>query len=579
MKHSIIRKIVGSILLVGIGIFLIISGVSFAVLIPRIESYAVQNTLNLNDQIRYESDKMFTQMKTAAVQIFNNQTIKHLIMEYEKTQDMSIYREIERELSGLSQIGIGIRGAAITNESGDVFTTFGLYDAFREDILPSQEFLQCQQEGANRFSHPFYYTESGGKQSCLISYYMFSPNYWKENYYFIFTFDFSEFERANNEYKKRLEQFYWVDVNGNIIWNSAESELTQEETSVFVLNEEFQKLSNSEYEKDGNDYIFCVNLEENSWRLVSKINYDDLMSNFSSLIMITLIGVSLYCALLLAILPYITVCILKPLKELSSTIRKISMENLDVHCDINSGDEFQEVADTINFMTSKIRNQLDRLLLEEREKEKAKYALLISQIDPHFIYNTLNTITYLARKNRKDDIICVNTALIRILKDTLRLEIDNVFDTIAQEIDIVERYFTIQQYRYGDDVAVLWNVEPSVLQLKIPKNILQPLVENSLYHGLLPDETNTNKKIEVFISSTQETIEIKVADNGIGIPKECLENINSLKMKDRGENIGIRNLQERLRFLYKSDFNFRIESQLGEGTSVFISLRKGMESQ
>ena len=115
---------------------------------------------------------------------------------------------------------------------------------------------------------------------------------------------------------------------------------------------------------------------------------------------------------------------------------------------VNSTDEIGEVGASFNVMAKRLQENIVEMVEQEKRERQLKYGLMISQVDPHFIYNTMNMITYLAQKNRNEDVIAVNKAMIQILRDRLRIEVDNVYDTVEQEIKVVREYLLIQKYRY-----------------------------------------------------------------------------------------------------------------------------------
>ena len=217
---------------------------------------------------------------------------------------------------------------------------------------------------------------------------------------------------------------------------------------------------------------------------------------------------------------------------------------------------------------------------QEKREQQLKYGLMISQVDPHFIYNTMNMITYLAQKNRNEDVIAVNKAMIQILRDRLRIEVDNVYDTVEQEIKVVREYLLIQKYRYTGIFKSVIDIEAGVEPYLIAKNILQPLVENAFFHGIL---CNTDEEGEVIdgcitirIRMEEDEVEIIVKDNGAGMSQDKLDELSKPQRKlssmERGEHIGIKNIKERLDYIYENKYRFQIWSKEGEGTIVTIQI-------
>jgi two-component system sensor histidine kinase YesM len=272
--------------------------------------------------------------------------------------------------------------------------------------------------------------------------------------------------------------------------------------------------------------------------------------------------------------------ITRPLSKLLTATQEVAQGNFEVNLSIRTGDEIEKLGNRFNDMTVKLQNYIRESIENEKIKHKMEQDLLISQINPHFIYNTLNTVTYLARKKRCEDIENVIGSLIKILQDSLKISKREAFDTVEQEIEIIDQYSLIQTYRYGNMFKIIWDVEEELRTSKIPKSIIQPLVENALFHGILPDE-NENGIIKIKIFSSEGNIVIQVLDNGVGIDRELLDRLkcNSdayvLEKTATGrKHIGINNIKERVRNLYGADASVEIESETGEGTCVTIKVKK-----
>ena len=139
----------------------------------------------------------------------------------------------------------------------------------------------------------------------------------------------------------------------------------------------------------------------------------------------------------------ITNVFVRPLKDVSSQMEAIANGDFNARVDIRSNDEIGQVSQSFNTMAGRLETTMEEILEREKMEHQMRYGLLIAQVDPHFIYNTMNTITYLAQKGRNEDVIIVNRAMIDILRDRLRIDINDVYDTVIQEIHVVEQYLTI----------------------------------------------------------------------------------------------------------------------------------------
>ena len=332
--------------------------------------------------------------------------------------------------------------------------------------------------------------------------------------------------------------------------------------------------------KDLSGYNLVRFSEKGGWKLVSFVSNRKLFYSYLNIIIVN-ICISLVFFLIMAVimLPVLS-NIVKPIYLLTQKMSEVSKGNFDITTRITSGDEIEDLSNTFNYMVTELKKYVGTLLEKEKTEQKMKYGLLISQINPHFIYNTMNTVNYLARKNRIKDVVTVNNALIQILQDRLRVNDIEIFDTVRNEVEIVKKYLIIQQYHYGDKVNIIWDIDEELMDLEIPKNIIQPLVENALQHGLL---ANVNEEMEpiggtvkISIKGAGDDIIIKVMDDGAGITPEMLEKINSWKVTaksdERGRHIGLNNIRERLHYLYGDKQMLNIESVLGEGTVITVTL-------
>lgn len=311
------------------------------------------------------------------------------------------------------------------------------------------------------------------------------------------------------------------------------------------------------------------------WKLIAKESKDSIINSNQPLIVVILGIITVFIMLFLATSFPAVNQFIKPLEALTFKMKEISRGNLKVKVKVTTNDEVGILGDTFNYMSKELEQYIRKLVQKEKDEQTMKYSLLVTQIDPHFIYNTMNTITYLASKGRSEDVVEVNKAMIEILRDRLRIEINDVFDNVEQEVNVVKKYIVIQSYRYERIFKTKWSIDENVLNEKIPKNIIQPLVENSLIHGIIQNKDENGEHlgglIEIGIKKLDNRIIIFVSDNGTGIDREKLVEIEASK-KPRGRNIGIRNIRERLSYIYQKDFSLEIYSELEMGTKITINL-------
>lgn len=336
-------------------------------------------------------------------------------------------------------------------------------------------------------------------------------------------------------------------------------------------------LSSSFVVKSEQGYYFIQFSEKSNWKLISFVSYRTLFSSYSYTVKILLVALLCgFLGIIVFLVPLLSV-IIKPLHILSAVMKNISEDNYAVHVNVHTADEIGDLSDSFNHMIDQIRINTRRLIENEREAFHLKQGLIIARINPHFIYTTLNTVTYLARKNKTADIIIVNNALIELLQDTLRVTDTELYDTLGRELTMVEKYVVIQRYRYNDSFKMEIAADEKLLQQKIPKGIIQPLVENSLFHGFISDDGNCDYRVKIKVEGSGDFLILRVSDNGAGMSEALLQSVrgpldggNISPQPVPGASIGIRNIRQRLYFLYGDDTRFSISSVEGKGTDVTI---------
>jgi two-component system sensor histidine kinase YesM len=308
------------------------------------------------------------------------------------------------------------------------------------------------------------------------------------------------------------------------------------------------------------DYMYSVKINElTGWKIVCLVNKSALISkNYSvTAITVAMIVLSLFFSVGFIILS--SDKITRQIQLLTLAIEKFGkMEDIDFTFDENDevgriGAEFQRVVRENKALTSNLYNAI----IKQKESE---LMALQSQINPHFLYNTLNSIYLMAEKIQAQNISMMVMNLSKIFKFALNR--GDSFTIVKNEIKHVECYLEIQKVRYGDKINVHIEIEEEMLYKKMIKFILQPLVENAIYHGLEPKEENGNLYISGYLRDNRMIFVIR--DDGIGFDSEVV-------LSD-GRGIGIRNVDERIKLYYGSDYGLQIESKIGVGTQITITL-------
>lgn len=259
--------------------------------------------------------------------------------------------------------------------------------------------------------------------------------------------------------------------------------------------------------------------------------------------------------------------IIKPVRKLSKEVAKFREGNYAIHRHVYSQDEIGVLNKSFVEMSIYIQDLVERVYKSQLREKEAQLKSLQAQINPHFLYNTLDAIRWMAIKEKQVDIAEQIQALSSLFKHSLNG--GKEVTTIGEEIEHLKNYMLIQQNRFGDELACCIHVDPDIYECKTLKLILQPLVENAIVHGL--ENKIGERKIEVRIEKIEQAIRYIVTDNGLGTDQEALH----LKLKDSTQThkvFALNNIQERIQYRYGELYGITFKSEIGMGTTVEVMI-------
>lgn len=261
--------------------------------------------------------------------------------------------------------------------------------------------------------------------------------------------------------------------------------------------------------------------------------------------------------------------IARPIASLARRMDQVNRSNLQTRPVKSKITEFAQLENSYNMMINQIRMLLEQTREEQRKLSEAERKALESQMNPHFLFNTLNTIKALARINNQEEIYTITVKLGKLLRSTIDSHESEA--TLADSIALIDSYLTIQKLRYGEKLATSIYLDPACAHIKTPKLIIQPLVENAIIHGLEPKVGNWF--LAVRVEAVGRQIRITIEDNGVGFDRTALpQDLNELA---NSTHVGVYNVYRRLSLAYRNELEFSIDSTVGKGTIVRISLPGG----
>ena len=276
-------------------------------------------------------------------------------------------------------------------------------------------------------------------------------------------------------------------------------------------------------------------------------------------------------AFVLFIMTIISSRITDPIKELEKSVNEIEAGNLETEVRSGGSYEIQHLGNSIQNMARQIRRLMDDIVAEHESKRKSEFDTLQAQITPHFLYNTLDIIVWMIENENLTDAVRVVTALARFFR--ISLSRGKSIITVRDELEHVRNYLMIQHMRYKNKFTYTVEAEDEVLDLASLKLVLQPLVENAIYHGM--EFMDGDGEIRIRAWRQDKDLFMSVSDNGLGMTREQVKRLfgdTDHMPSGRGSGIGVKNVHQRIRLYFGNDYGLEIQSEPDEGTTVTAHL-------
>lgn len=362
------------------------------------------------------------------------------------------------------------------------------------------------------------------------------------------------------------EEIFIKETGKNISWNPS-----KEYKELLLELQDKDRIS-----LDGKPYIALSRRSEiTGFKMLALIPRNELVKSIFLQLRMTIFLLFICLTVIGFVTRKIIFSIYDPLNLLLDSMSRIEKGDFNTKITYNRRDEFSTLINGYNIMVVKIKALLEELIEKEKTRRNAELYALQAQINPHFLYNTLNSIRYFAKAYNIPEIKEITSALIQLSKASLSSE---KFISIGQEIALTKQYLAIQKIRYGDILKISYHIDSELKQCMIPRFSIQPIVENSLFHGILPQGQG---EIEVVVSSRDNGVQISIRDNGIGMEEEQIDALNeslgnSIGKKESKEdisklkNIGLENIHYRIKMHYKNGRPQLWLAKENPGTSVYI---------
>lgn len=364
-----------------------------------------------------------------------------------------------------------------------------------------------------------------------------------------------------------------LDEDGNIVYHPQQQQLYNELQTEYideVMNCQTDVLNMG----DGDSArLYTISRSDTTgWTVVSCSYISELLKKSGEAQIIYMLMAVVLVAIALLISSFMAKSITQPILKLQSSMALIQEGDFRAgNVEVESRNEIGSLTETFNVMTLRIQELMEQNINEQKAKRKSEMKALQSQINPHFLYNTLDSIIWMAESGKNEEVVLMTASLARLLRQNISNEEEEI--SIFDEVEYCRNYLTIQKMRYKDKLEFRIDVAPEITSCQIIKLVLQPLIENAIYHGLKYKESKG--LLELIGYAAGEDIIFEIRDNGVGMDEETLNHIfERHTVNYRSNGVGVYNVERRIKLTYGQEYGITYKSRSGEGTVARVCIPK-----
>lgn len=378
--------------------------------------------------------------------------------------------------------------------------------------------------------------------------------------------------RMNDSNRGRY--YYVCDGSGNLIYhpyyNKINKGLFRENTDIVCTSEDgvYKKMRS----EDGNKQTVIIStIAYTGWKMVGVVRQDARTDSLEQFRIYMVVIVIMLIMMLLLVNRIVSKKISSPILKLDASVRAYEAgEKPDIY--IGGSYEIRHLGNSIQSSYEEIERLMKEIMEEQNERRKSELAALQSQINPHFLYNTLESITWMIESGKNQDAVFMISELAKLFR--ISLSRGKTIISIKDELQHCRNYMNIQKYRYKERFETEYDISEEIYSFCTVKLILQPILENAIYYGVGDMDKDEDPRIVVRGWKQEQDIYIAVSDNGIGMRREDVENIltGNQKAIKHGSGVGLINVHTRIRLMFGKKYGLIVESEPDEGTTVTIHL-------
>ena len=382
-------------------------------------------------------------------------------------------------------------------------------------------------------------------------------------------------ELAKNAKLGSTGYVYFIDNNNKIVYHPLQQLINSN-----IFNEDIDAVEEHIFGTfintfEGRERLVIIDTVNNArWRIVGVAFMDELMSGLNQFTTVMALILILCIIITIFLARYVSGWISRPIKELERLMMAVERGDFSEPPTVKGNQEVLALSQSFSLMILRIRELMDDIVKSQELKRKFELDALQAKINPHFLYNTLDSVVWMAEQNDTEGVIRMISALAKLFRVSISKGHDII--TISEELEHVRNYLIIQQIRYQGKFEFSIHVDTDIKNLPTIKLIVQPIVENAIYHGIKYLQEMGHIDIKVY-RRRPGAIVFEIRDNGVGMGEEKLTKILSFSgpHSPKGNGIGVRNVHQRIQLYYGSDFGLEISSELDVGTLVRIVIPEG----
>ena len=582
-KFSSIQSVIfATVAVLVLSAVVIVTGVSMKFTNTSIFENSSEYTHTIIQQMNQNIDSYIDYMENIAYLISSNEDVQDYLFD-EKIDNEGRYR-ILNQFQTILDSRSDIRNVGIISKNGRMLINDGSKSVNQDLDLNTQEWYATALEKPNgpilTSSHvqhiisgerPWVITLSRGIRDR-------SGSGEKEGVFFI-DLNYSAISGLCDQSTVGTKGYAFIlDAKGNIVYHPQQqqlyNELQTENISLIMDTDEDTVLTGT-----GNDgKLYSISRSEKTgWTVVDCTNVKELLSKSRQAQSVYVLTAIILVIVALLFSRFMARSITLPIQKLRDSMKKVQEGDFSVSDVVeDSKNEIGSLTKSFDVMTHRIHELMEQNVHEQEEKRKSELKALQSQINPHFLYNTLDSIIWMAEGKKNEEVVLMTASLARLLRQSISNEDEVV--PIANEVEYARGYLTIQKMRYKDKLEFQIEVDSSILYIPLIKLVLQPIIENAIYHGLKYKESKGLLIVKGFMKDGNAVLQ--VIDDGVGMDEETLAHIyDKHKVNYHSNGVGVYNVQKRLKLYYGEDYGITYTSELGKGTTATITIPGRQEGQ